>query len=123
MKPRNLILLSAAAAAFGLAGCGGDVAGQVVANEQLRAQVFDALASHKDLALKAVDRFMTNDTLRVAVVDEMLHNESGAKQVLVRIGTNPQALDLVMSVAVRDSAMRGHLLTLMKGVEMATQKK
>ena len=123
MKPRNVILLAAAATMFGVAGCGGDIAQQLVSNEQLRTQVMDALANHKDLALKTVDRFMVNDTLRSAVVDEMLNNENAAKQVLVRIGTNPQALDMVMGVAVRDSAMRGHVMTLLKGVEMATERK
>ena len=123
MKPRNVILLAAAATMFGVAGCGGDIAQQIVSNEQLRTQVLDVLASHKDLALKAVDKFMANDSIRTAVVDEMLNNENGAKQVLVRVGTNPQALDMVLGVAVRDSVMRGHVMTLLKGVEMATQHK
>lgn len=122
MKRSNGILVVAAAAAFGLAGCGGDIAQQLVSNEQLRTQVMDALATHKDLALKTVDRFMTNDTLRTQVVDEMLKNENGAKQVLVRIGTNPQALDMVLGIAVQDSSLRAHVLTVLKGVEMASQK-
>jgi hypothetical protein len=121
MKTRNVVLLATAAALFGVAGCGGDIAKQIVSNEALRTQVMDVLVSHKDLALKTVDRFMANDTLRAAVVDQMLSNENAAKQVLIRIGTNPQALDMVMGVAVRDSAMRGHVVTLIKGVEMATQ--
>lgn len=123
MKLKNMIVLAAAASALGIAGCGGDIADQVVSNEQVRSQVMDVLANHRDLALKTVDRFMVNDTLRAEVVDRMLANENGAKQVLVRIGTNPQALDMVLGVAVRDSAMRGHVLTLLKGVEMATQAK
>ncbi len=123
MKTRNVILAAVAVAAFGLAGCGGDVAKQLVSNEQLRTQVVDALAAHKDLALKTVDKFMANDSLRMAVVDQMLSNENGAKQVLVRIGTNPQALDMVLGIAVRDSAMHEHVMTLLKGMEMASKKK
>jgi hypothetical protein len=121
MQTRNVILLVAASAVLGVAGCGGDISQQLVSNEQLRTQVIDVLASHKDLALKTVDRFMASDSVRSAVVDQMLNNENGAKQVLIRIGTNPEALDMVMGIAVRDSAMRGHVLTLLKGVEMATK--
>ncbi len=124
MKTRN-VMLAVALAAIGLAGCSTNLAQQVVSNEAMRTQVLDALATHKDLALKTVDRLMQTDSLRTAVIDEMLKNEEGAKQVLVRVGTNPQALDLVMGIAVRDTAMREHVLTLMKGVQMAldAQKK
>lgn len=120
MKLRNILLLAAAAAAFSVAGCGGDVAKQLVSNEQLRTQVLDTIAQNKDLAFKAIDKMLASDSLRAEVVDHLLQNDAGAQQVLVRIGTNPQALDMVMNVAVKDSTMRGHLLTLMKGVEMAS---
>jgi hypothetical protein len=123
MKARNLFLALSAVPVIGLSGCGGNISQQIVTNEHFRSQVFDVIVAHKDLALKAVDRFMAVDSVRAAVVDHMLLNEEGAKQVLIRIGTNPQALDLAMGVAVRDSAMRQHVLTLMKGVEMMTQAK
>ncbi len=118
MKTRN-VMLAVALVAIGLAGCSTNLAQQVVSNEAMRTQVLDALATHKDLALKTVDRLMQTDSLRTSVIDEMLKNEEGAKQVLVRVGTNPQALDMVMGIAVRDTAMREHVLTLMKGVQMA----
>jgi hypothetical protein len=123
MNARNAVLAATAAMTLGIAGCAGDVSQQVVSNEQVRTQVLDALATHKDLALKTVDRLMASDSVRTAVVDEMLKNEEGAKQVLIRIGTNPAALDLVMSVAIRDTATREHVIGLAKGIEMATAKK
>ena len=38
------------------------------------------------------------------------------------IATNPDAFDMVLGAAVRDSAMRGHVLTLVKGIQMASGK-
>jgi hypothetical protein len=122
MKARNVMLVAAAATAFGMAGCGSDVASQLQSNEQLRTQVLDTLASHRDLALKAVDRLMATDSLRSAVVDQVLRNEEGAKQVLVRIGTNPDAVDIVLGVAMKDSTVRGHVMTLLKGMQLADRR-
>ena len=102
------------------AGCSGDIAKQILSNEQLRGQVMDVIAQHKDVAFQAVDRIVASDSLRSSVVDHLLQNQEVAKQVLVRIGTNPGAFDMVMQIALRDTAMRGHVLTLVKGIQMAS---
>lgn len=101
------------------AGCGGDIAKQIVSNEQLRGQVMDVIAQNKTLALQAVDRILASDSLRATVVDHLLGNKDVAQQVIVRVATNPDAFDMVLGVAVRDTAMRGHVLTLVKGIQMA----
>ena len=109
-----LALLTMAAA-----GCGGDIARQIVSNEQLRGQVMDVIAQNKTLALQAVDRILASDSLRATVVDHVLGNKDVAQQVIVRVATNPDAFDMVLGAAVRDSVMRGHVLTLVKGIQMA----
>lgn len=119
------------AAVFGMAavvlaagGCmgGGDVAQQLGSNEQFRGQVMDAITHHTPLATQVVDRIFTSDSLCLPMVDHILANDEVAKVVVVRIGTNPAALDMVLGVAARDSAMREHVITLVKGMEMAAQR-
>ena len=123
MTIRKTTLALVAVLALALAGCGGDAAKQILANEQLRGQVMDVIAQHKDVAFQAVDRIVASDSLRGAVVDHLLQNSDVAQQVIVRIATNPDAFDLVLGTAVRDTAMRAHVLTLVKGIQMASAAK
>jgi len=81
----------AATALLVLAGCGGDVATEI----------------------------RTNAPLRDRVMETMLHDKSSAQYVLMRIGTNPDAVDLVLQTAASDSVGREHLMTLLKGMQMA----
>ena len=122
MTIRKTTLALCAAAALAAGGCGGDIASQIVSNEQLRGQVLDAISTHRAVAMQAVDRLVSSDSLRAAVVDRLLHNDEAAKLVIVRIATNSDAVDLVLGAAVRDSAMRVNVMTLMKGMQMANAK-
>ncbi len=123
MTKQGRIVLVAACAAFVTAGCAMDVAQQLTSNEQVRTKVMDAIVANKDLTSQLVTKLTGTDSTRVRFVDELLKNEEVAKQVIVRVATNPQALDMVLQAAVQDSAMRQHVLTLMKGVERAAAKK
>lgn len=120
---RSRLAVVMVAALVVAAGCSTDVAKQLTSNEQVRTQVFDAIAANRDLAGQAMDRIMASDSTRIAVVDHMLGNDAVAQQVIVRVATNPNAMDMVIGTAVRDSAMRGHVLTLLKGIEMASKMK
>ena len=122
MTIRKTVLALVAVALVAAGGCGTDVARQILTNEQLRGQVLDVIGSHRDLAMQVVDKIVGSDSLRAGVVDHLLHNDSVAKQVIVTIATNPDAMDMVLGAAVRDSAMKAHVLTLMKGVQMANAK-
>lgn len=123
MKKSGRIVFLAAAVLMVAAGCGMDVAKQLTSNEQLRTQVFDAIAANKDLAGQVVDKLMASDSTRIAIVDKMLANNEVAKQVIVRVATNPEAIDMVIGTAVRDSAMHDHVMTLVKGMEMGSKMK
>ena len=122
MTIRRSVLALGAVAAIAAAGCGGDIAQQMLQNEQLRTQVVDAIGTHRALALQVVDRLVATDSMRVGVVDHLLHNDGVAKQVIVTIARNPDALDLVLGAAVHDSAMRVHVMTLFKGMQLANAK-
>lgn len=119
---RAWIVVMAAALALAAAGCGVDVAKQMATNEQLRTQVFDAVAANKDLTHQVLDRVMSADSTRIAAVDHLLANDEVAKQVLIRIGTNKQALEMVMGIAVQDSSTRDYMFAMLKGMEMASKK-
>ena len=49
-----------------------------------------------------------------------MRNTDVAKQVLVRIGTSPEALDMAMQVALRDSVTRGHLVQVAGAIVKAS---
>ncbi len=101
-------------------GCLGDVAQQVVKDPQVAGRIMDVIAGKREMALGMVDRLVSSDSLRTAVVDRMLENDAVSQQVLERIATNSNALDYVVQVAVQDPAMRDHLVSLVKGIEMAS---
>lgn len=118
-----IAVVALAAIACLSAGCGADPAGQVATNPLVREHVADTLAAHRELAFKTVDRFLVSDTLRVMLVDHELQNDKVAQQVIWRIAHSPQAIDAVVQVAVEDTAMRAHLVTLLKGVEMGSRRR
>lgn len=122
MIKRGRMVFVAALALFVTAGCSMDVAKQMVSNEQVRTQVLDAIVANKDLTGQLMAKFMGNDSTRVQFVDALLQNEEVAKQVIVRVGTNPNAVDMVLGVAVQDSAMRSHVVTLIKGIDLASRQ-
>ena len=109
----------AATALLVLAGCGGDVATEIRTNAPLRDRVMDTFASNGALARQMTQRLVATDSLRLGVVETMLHDKSSAQYVLMRIGTNPDAVDLVLQTAASDSVGREHLMTLLKGMQMA----
>lgn len=122
MKRARIVVMAVAALALAAAGCGVDVAKQIATNEQLRSQVFDAIVANKDLTTQVLDKVMSADSTRIAAVDQLLKNDDVAKQVLVRIGTNKQALEMVMGIAVQDSSTRDYMFAMLKGMEMARTK-
>ena len=109
-------------AALALAGCSGDVGQQITTDVQMRNKVMGAIATRRDLALEMTERLMANDSLRTPVVDAMLKNGDAAQYVLFRIATNEKAMDFVLGTAARDSAMRRYVMTLVKGMQMASPK-
>jgi hypothetical protein len=109
----------AAVSLLALAGCGGDVATQIKTDAPVRDRAMDTFASNAVLAKQMTQRLLTVDSLRAGVIETMLHDKTSAQYVLVRIGSNPDAVDLVLQVAAADSAGREHVMTLLKGMQLA----
>jgi hypothetical protein len=109
----------AAVSLLALAGCAGDVATEVRTNATLRDRVMGTIASDHALAQQMTERMLAADSMRAGVIEAMLHDKASAQYVLVRIGRNPDAVDLVLQVAAADSVGREHVMTLLKGMQMA----
>lgn len=118
----KLTLLTAALALTGCAG-NADLGKQIASNQQMRDQAMTAIAGNAELAVTMQQKLLANDSLRTRIVDTVLQDGNASQYVLYRIATNQAAMDLVLRGAVADSSMRQHVLTVMKGVEMAQATK
>lgn len=108
-----------AVAVLGLAGCAADPATAIRTDAQLRERVMGAIANNGALAQQMTQRLLATDSLRTRVVETMLRDSPSAQYVLARIGHEPDAVDLVLQAAAADSAGREHVMTLLKGMQMA----
>jgi hypothetical protein len=109
----------AAVSLLALAGCGGDIATQIKTDGPARDRAMDTFASNAALAKQMTQRMLAVDSLRAGVIETVLHDKTSAQYVLMRIGGNPDAVDLVLQVAAADSAGREHVMTLLKGMQLA----
>ena len=106
-----------------LAGCTGNVAGELSRNVQVRDRVMGAIAADSTLSRMMAHRMLANDELRIRVVESVLADDRAAQYVLVRIGRNDRAVEYVLQAAAADSTSRAHLMTLLKGMQIAMQAK
>jgi cation transporter-like permease len=106
-----------------LAGCAQDVVTQMRKSTTVRNQVMTAIASDRVFASDITQQMVANDSVRTRVVDTMLLDPRVAQYVLMRIGTNPDAVDIVLRTALADSIGRAHLVarmeTIRKGLAQA----
>src|SRR5262249_18334423 len=102
-----------------LASCAGDVTTSIRTDTGLRDRVMNVFTADGALAQQMTERLVATDSLRIRVVETVLHNSPSAQYVLARIGRNPDAVDLVLQAAAADSVGREHVMTLLKGMEMA----
>ena len=104
-----------------VAGCSGDIAGEMGRNVQVRERVMGAIASDSVLAGEMATRLLGSDRQRLRVVDKILADDRSAQYVLLRIGQSPTAVDYVLQAAAADSAGREHLTALFKKMLAAMQ--
>lgn len=119
MKSGSMARAAMALSLLVFAGCAGDVASEIKTNAQVRDRVMGAIVSDGKLAQEMTQRLLATDSLRFKVVETMLHDSPSAQYVLARIGHEPDAVDLVLQAAASDSAGREHVMTLLKGMQMA----
>ncbi|HEV2105837.1 MAG TPA: hypothetical protein VGU27_08905 [Candidatus Eisenbacteria bacterium] len=120
MQTRTKLAFAGVALALA-AGCSSDAVTQLSMNPAYRTEVMNAIASRRELAEAMTRRLLATDSLRAGVVETMLRDDGAAQYLLRRIYTNTGAVDLVLAGALRDSAEREHVFTLVKGMQMAME--
>ncbi len=115
------------AAALGLgallaAGCGGDLGSKVMSNPEIQQNIMTTIASHGSTAAAMMDHMLASDSIRSVVIEKLLASGPAAQQVMLAIAKDPTMVDGVINLAVQDSTMKGHVLTLFKGMQMAGMK-
>ena len=100
-------------------GCAVDVPRLMKTDAALRTSIFDTIAGDSTLTSAAVERLLAGEDTRRALLDVTFANGDAAQQVMVRVAQDPTRLDGVLALAVQDSATKDHVLTLLKGMQMA----
>lgn len=121
MKTTRLLAVAALAATLA-AGCSGDMVQQVLSKPETATQMIQAIAGNSDLAGQMVDQFLGADSTRTMLVERLLANPEAAQAVLGMVSKNQGMVEGVINAAVQDPAMRDHVLTLFKGMQMAAKK-
>jgi hypothetical protein len=114
---RMLTCLSVAAALA--TGCAGDMTQQLASDPNLQTSVIDLISANAGMAGQMTDKLLASDSTRTMLVDKLLANGDASQSVMLAVARNSTMLDGVIGLAVQDPAMKGHVLTLLKGIEMA----
>ncbi len=103
------------------AGCG-DKVKQMLSASDTQAQVMESIAADSVLAGRMMDQLLGNESGRAFVVGRVLNDGAAAQDVMLRIAKNTTMIDGVLNLAVQDAAMKDHVLTLLKGMQMGGAK-
>ncbi len=99
------------------AGCAGDVAKRLASDAALQTQVMGAIAGSPELAGRMVDRLLAGDT-RSLVTDRVLADGAAVQGMMTKIARDRTILDGVLNLAVQDTAMKSHILSVFTGMKM-----
>lgn len=117
------MLLLALVGLLGLAGFGcGDPVHRMLADPASRAKVFEAIGADSAFTREAADRLLAEDPSRSLVFERLLGMGEARQALLVDVARDRVMLDGVIQFAVQDPAMRDHIHTLFKGMQMEGAK-
>jgi len=119
MKRRNAILILLLSGLLGAAGCGGDIVQQMMSNAEVKTKVMDAIAADPAMAGELVDKLIGSEATRGMVMEKVMSNSEMTQAIMGRIARDQTMVDGVLNMAVQDSSMREHVMTLFKGMQMA----
>ena len=108
---------------LGIAGSGcGDAVHRMLADPTSRAKLLEAVVADSSWTREAADRLLAEDPSRSLVFERLMGMGEARQALLVDVARDRVLLDGVIQFAVQDTAMRGHILTLFKGMQMAGAK-
>ena len=113
----KLLLVSAAASilTFAMPGCG---ARGMLSNPVQRAALWSEIAKDPAVAADLLDKLVASDSTRRVVVERIMANSEARQELMVQIARERTMLEGTLNIAVQDSTMRDHVLTLLRGMQM-----
>ncbi len=120
MRKTWKVVLVAAAAGLLAVGCAGDIGKQVMSNPELQGKIMDMISSNSATAGAMVDRLLGQDSTRAMIVEKLISNAGGQQAVMDVVAKNQTLMDGALNAAMQDPAMKEHVMTLIKGMSMAT---
>jgi hypothetical protein len=121
MKLARLVILSAGAAL--LFGCSANPVKMMQSNEAVRTQVMTAIAGDSTMVGSMTDALLNAGPAREILLDKVMGSGEAMQAVMGKIARDPAAVDGIVGLAVQDSAMKAHLMTLLKGIQMGSGAK
>ncbi len=108
-----------------LMGCGGDVAKMLASNPDLRGKIMQTISTNPAMTGQMMDQLLGNasDSIRTVVMDKLMGNGAAVQSMMASVAKDQTMLDGVINLAVQDSMMREHVMTLIKGIQMGAAKK
>ena len=122
MKPLEIRAALGAALCLLAASCAMDVPHMMKTDANLQDQVMATIVADSALAGKMAAQLLTVGPTRDSMLDQVMSNGDAAQQVMMMVAKDRTRLDAVLGLAVQDSTMKQHVLTLLKGMQMAGEK-
>jgi hypothetical protein len=110
--------MGAAVLALALAGCAGPV-DQIVKDEAMRGELVGKIVADTTLAREFMQSMLATDAGRGVVLTHVMQDGASAQVLMFEMAKSQTMLDGLLNVAVQDPAMKTHLMTLFRGMEMA----
>ena len=119
---RNIrLLLLMAVVLAGVVGCA-DPVDRLVSGPETRAKLLDRIVADNDLATEVVGKLLATPEAQGRLLDQVMQNSESAQNVMLKLAKDQTMIDGIINVAVQDPAMKDHLMTLFKGMQMAGGK-
>lgn len=115
---RRVVLFGLLSLAW-VVGCGGDVSKRIGSDAELRTQVMNTIAGNPEFAGAMMDQLLASDSLRTMVTGKILSHSATVQPMMAQMAQNREIVDGILNVAVQDSSMRDHVMSLLKGMQMA----
>lgn len=122
MRRRTIAVLAGLACALALSGCARDIGKAVMADTALQGRIMDMIAANPTTAAAMADRLVGVDSTRTIVIQRLVGSAGGAQQVMDVVAKDQTLMDGALNQAMKDPAMRNHVITLFKGMQMAGVK-
>jgi hypothetical protein len=87
-------------------------------NPQMRERVTEVMSVDSTLSGPLLDRIMQSDSTQSFLIRRVLGNASTVQALMLHMASDRTMVDGILNVAVQDSGMRDHVVTLIDGMRM-----